>query len=286
VNKTTYDFVTVIKSINWIDNYRIKVGDNEYNLRSDLSYDLGLGVGYKGLFVGYSINTKKIFGNTDSKNSELNINLVNNIFSAEFCYLTNIGHSNIINFKNDSIDLEINHPFSGINTKIINLDFYYFFNHKKYSNSAAYSGGHVYSQKKRAGSLIAGISLTRNDFTFDFSQLLDDEQYAGLSIDDVQHVVYDSYCIGLGYGYNYVFKKNWLVNLTFVSSVGVKTVTSDENQNNYFTMRNNLRFAIIKNAPNYFYGLNCLYNSNGFFASDNAVLSSIGNYVLMFGYRF
>jgi len=201
-------------------------------------------------------------------------------------YFNNRGKTRIFEFDSANISMNLDLPFDNLYTKIFGVDLYYFFNHKRYSNSAAYTDSHTYSQHKSAGSLIAGISFTSHDLFFDFSELSNDDRFSALHDLETQNNSYNTYCISFGYGYNFIFSKKWLINLTLIPSIGIKIDKDKSNENEHFTMRNKGKLALIYNLNRCFMGINCQYNSNWYYAKDYSISNSLGTFNLLYGVRF
>ncbi len=113
--------------------------------------------------------------------------------------------------------------FGGIESSITGIDVYYIFNHKRFSYPAAFNQST--QQKRSSGSAIAGMGFTRHTLSVDW-QMLNSICKDALSIDLFENfneeplrekVIYTDLSISGGYGYNWVFAKDWL----FASSLSV-----------------------------------------------------------------
>lgn len=286
VKKTDAKFVVGIKNHNWLDVYKLNSNNIDVNFKSDLYYDLGLFMGYKFLQVAYYINMNNLLSGEKAKRKGLNLDLVSNIVSLECFYFKNEGKTNIAEYSLNDINQVVDIPFYGLQSKIFGADFYYYFNNKRYSNSAAYADGHYYTQNKNAGSFIAGISFSNNNISYDFSEFKNDEDLSALSeIGPIKNNYY-TYCVSVGYGYNFVFSKNWLANLTVIPSLGTKVKKDDNSHKKYFTTRNKSKIAVIYSLPKYFFGINCQYNINWDNSGDYVSANSMGTFNLLLGVRF
>jgi hypothetical protein len=106
------------------------------------------------------------------------------------------------------------------------LNAYWIFNHKKFSYPAAYSQST--NQRKSAGSFMAGFSYSQHSIYFDYTQLpteLKNNINSNLRFNKVK---YSDYSLGFGYGYNWVFKKNWVANLSLLPGIGFKKAKIDD----------------------------------------------------------
>ena len=285
IKKTDAKFVLGIKNHNWLDTYKIDPGNINLSFQSDLSYDLGLFMGYKFLQIGYYININGPLSGENVRRKGLNFDLVSNIVSLECFYFKNEGQTQITEYGINGINQALNIPFYGLQSEIFGIDLYYYFNNKQYSNSAAYADGHYYSQNKSAGSFIAGASFASNNISYDFSELESNEDLSALSeIERIENNYY-TYCISAGYGYSWVFSDNWLANLTIIPSMGTKVKKEDNSHKKYFTTRNKSKIALIYNLPQYYLGINCQYNINWDNSGDYSSANSMGTFNLLFGIR-
>ena len=119
--------------------------------------------------------------------------------------------------------------FDGFKSSIKGLNLYYIFNHRKFSYPAAYSQST--RQKKSAGSWMVGLGYTQHQLEVDWDKLsaIVDEQLNQKTKQQLEakidsslmfsKVKYSDYSATVGYGYNWVFAKNWLFNASL--SVGL-----------------------------------------------------------------
>ena len=156
-----------------------------------------------------------------------------NIYSSKFgidLYYRKTGND----FKLRSIDgfpqefqSSQNIPFDGLRSTINGVNAYWIFNHKKFSYPAAYSQST--NQRRSAGSFMAGFSYSRHNISFDCEKLpAPILQQLSPSL-RFNHIKYSDYSLGFGYGYNWVFAKNWVSNLSLLPGIGFKKSRIDDN---------------------------------------------------------
>ncbi len=113
--------------------------------------------------------------------------------------------------------------FGGIKSSVTGIDVYYIFNHRRFSYPAAFNQST--QQKRSSGSAIVGMGFTRHALSIDW-QMLNGICKDALGIDLFENfneeplrekVVYSDLSVSGGYGYNWVFAKDWL----FASSLSV-----------------------------------------------------------------
>ena len=197
----------------------------ELRFSPDTPFRVGPYVGFSLLFLGYTFNMGARGSSLDR--SSLYLSLYSQFIGVDFYYEADannyrlksakgFGDSNANNIRNVS--------FSGMSTYFMNLHVYYLFNNKHFSYPAAYSQSTV--QKRSTGGFILGFNYTHENVKFDYtklpSSLLYDEKGNPLMLDalKVGTVHYRDYSISAGYGYNWVFGKNFLANFTFSPTCG------------------------------------------------------------------
>ena len=276
IKKKPVDFIIVLKSVNYLDSYYVMT-DNQtkLNLQSDLCYNAGVSLGYKIFLLDYSYNLSNFLFPNSVKSSNMNLNIPTNFLNVELSYFINKGKTNLVGYQAPDTSFSAKYTFEGLNSKVLSVDVFYFVNHKRYANNSAYSKTFGYKQQKNAGSFIIGVSYTRQNLFFDFSQL--PINYS-LSL-PIFRGMYSSYSVHMGYGYNFVFHKYWLANLSVITATGVKENETTNVSDFNFSLK--LKMAIAYNRPLFFAGVNCDYTTN-----YNVITNSLGNFNIYVGYRF
>lgn len=155
-------------------------------------------VGYKGVALGYTFNP---FSDSKSKDDRrFNVTLYGNLLGLDFSYY------NIKSFSGYSRlgDEKYTIPFGEPNMKLFLLNGFVIFNHKRYSFPAGVGQSNI--QKRSSGSLIGGISYSRNKTN------VASVGFGEPSIKIDSKVL----SIGAGYGYNYVPRENALISFMFL----------------------------------------------------------------------
>ena len=150
-------------------------------------------VGYKGVALGYTFHSSsKEKGGNDYRFS---LSLHGNLLGLDFSYYkikSFSGYSHV-----GDVRYEI--PYGEPNMKLFLLNTYIVFNHRHYSYPAGINQSYI--QKKSSGSLIGGISYSKN------STNVPSVGFGEPSIKINSSII----SIGAGYGYNYVPHKNGLL---------------------------------------------------------------------------
>ena len=110
--------------------------------------------------------------------------------------------------------------FSHRDAVIKGLNAYWIFNHKRFSYPAAYSQST--NQRKSCGSLLAGFSYSQHNISFDHTQLPEEMQQQLSSSLKFHSLRYTDYNLSIGYGYNWVFAKNCLLNVSLLPAIAYK----------------------------------------------------------------
>jgi hypothetical protein len=192
----------------------------ETNLRTNFKPKLNIQVGYMGIALAGGISFNKLAGNTD-RDFDIKLNMYGKSFGFELGlsgiqtlhgnYMIDIPGMDIfpvpiITDNNDTlyldlpIDIEV--PEGKVNQVVFNFNFYYAFNHKKFSYPAAFT--QMFLQKRSAGSILAGGELHLNSITIGDT----------INSDEVFRLTNMTCGIGVGYGYNFVLPRHWLIHIS------------------------------------------------------------------------
>ena len=100
------------------------------------------------------------------------------------------------------------------------MNAYYIFKSDKYSYPAAYSQST--NQKKSCGSPMVGFAYSQHNISFDNTKLPQEIQNQINPSMEFQSLSYTDINLSVGYGYNWVFAKNCLLNLSLLPAIGYK----------------------------------------------------------------
>lgn len=245
-----------IKNDNFSDNYAMHFHDRlPIRMLSDITCTVGAHLSYMAVSVGYTLDFSNIIGNKPSNLKKFEFNFSCALFSAEAYYSENNGGSKIRHFGDYENGKWITYDFRGLSLKTFGLDAYYFFNNKKYAQGAAYNFSKI--QKKSAGSLIAGITISNQDIYMDFSTLpIEMQQY--LPTEQRKYRFhYNDFDLMVGYGYNCVMGKHWLFNITGLPAIGFKHNFADsvDGEGEIFSMKIKGKLSFMYNLGDFFAGL-------------------------------
>ena len=167
------------------------------------------------------------------------------------------------------------------------LDLYYFFNHKRYSQSAAFAYSKI--QRISQGSFYAGFSTYTQDYDIDFSTLPAAmlEHLPDTWADYHYRVSTHNYGLRLGYGYNWVFARNWNLAASISPVVGISDGwVNSQDRAIHFSMYNNAKLGLVWNHGLWFAGLRGTFDTA--IVSDKGTLFMGSNisFTGSVGYRF
>ncbi|MCM1067938.1 MAG: DUF4421 domain-containing protein [Muribaculaceae bacterium] len=258
---TGYKFNVKLTTDSWLDGYRFALPESkEIYMHGDPSTSVGLYLTYLALSVGYDVNVSKVFGGIDRSRERFRFGFNCMLFAAEFYMINNDVGSTIRKIGDTSNPIKPNLAFSGINNSTWGVDAYYFFNHKRYSEAASFNFSRI--QKRSQGSFYTGFSIYTQKLDFDFAQL--PESYRDLLPSDWgpdYHYRVDThnYALRLGYGYNWLFARNWVLGVSESPIIGVRKgfVTPWEDgtkEKVSLSLYNRLKLSVVWNSGRWFFG--------------------------------
>lgn len=292
VRPTGKNWKFFLKNDNWIDTYTGHLSDERFHIamNSNMSSGVGFQLSFMAVGFSYMFDLDNIFGGDPARHYKWDFSFTCSRLTLEAQHTYNIGNVNIHRFGKYNDGKRITDlKFDGLLRESTSLDLYYFFNHRKYSQAAAY----CYSKKqiRSAGSFIAGLLMSEQDIYFDFDYLDNEEMKKFLPQNGTMSEFrfhYGEFNALVGYTYNWVFHKNWLFNITAAPSFGWKHSydTSVEGKKNMFSFNYRGRLALVRNAGNFFYALNTLFDGHLYHSKKHSFFNSIIELRLAAGIRF
>lgn len=237
----------------WLDTYHFVLpGNQKVDLRSDASTSVGAYLTYLAVSVGYDINISNLFGGVKHARSRYRFGFDCSLLGVEMYRENNDVGTKLKRFGPYN---NLNTPFDGIKIGSWGIDAYYFFNHKKYSQAAAFNFSKI--QRRSQGSLYAGISIYSQNYDFDFSSLSQDmlDLLPSHWIDYHYKVRTHNYGFRLGYGYNWVVGRNWIVCGSLSPTVGLKKgFINSETEKTTFSLYTRAKMSAVWNHGRWFLG--------------------------------
>ena len=286
VKPTGKNWKLILKSDNWLDSYiGTAFKDTKMIVNSNLVSNIGVSLSFMAVSVAYSVSLSNLIHGGKLSN-KVDFSFTCARFAADAYYWENKNEINV-SFWDESLDNE-RHKFrmSGITRKAMGLSAYYFFNNRRYAQAAAYCFSKF--QRRSAGSWLAGVSLQHFDVKFDVDRLPEDARAYIPSQELAPRVLYNDYCVFLGYGHNWVLGRKWLLNLTITPYVGYRYNILPEPGQKQSDISLNLRARIgaVYNHKQFFVGLQGYADHHRYEAKDSRLVNSMLEFTALTGMRF
>ena len=298
ISPNLYNLAFMLEHSTWYEHYRL--GNNaskdpqRLNFSPSLGTKLGIYFGWRWIFLGYTFDIEDLFGDNKNKpkKKEMSLNIYSSKFGVDLYYRKTGSDFKLRSFDNIGIDnpsLENKH-FDGLESSIKGLNAYWIFNHRKFSYPAAYSQST--NQRRSAGSFMAGFSYSQHNISFDYEKLpaaILERINPSLKF---SHIKYSDYSLGFGYGYNWVFAKNWVSNLSLLPGIGYKKSKIDDNDFRNESWIKDINFdlitraGIVYNNAKYFVGASLVLHTYDYRKPSLSVTNSFGTLRIYAGFNF
>lgn len=207
--------------VDFVNSNTIKYEGTDVNTRLSLKFDselnksIGVWIGYRGLGFGYYYKP--------NKKPDLNIAISATAAKIGFNLRLRSMQTSNLHFRMDQSDGdttvtdEMDAVFTThIDIKSVYLNAYYVFNGERYSQGAAYN--QVVVQRKSAGSLLLGLTAYGSGVDLNTSPL---NGGVVTMADSLGYISLGKISLGLGYGYNWVPAKGWIVNAMVMPNISL-----------------------------------------------------------------
>lgn len=295
-----YNFTAMAQAGYTYDYYTLRSGDGQIlNFAPDRTFKAGPYFGWKWFFAGWMFS----LGHSDfSKNkTDIDLSIYSSQIGIDFFYRRTGNDYKIRNAHlGKNIDTApIDHlPFDGINVGITGGNIYYVFNHGRFSYPAAFAQSTI--QKISCGSWLAGIGYSINSLDFDYEKM---QEVIDERIDHTHNVKLDSglmfrsahyqdFNVSVGYAYNWVFAKNFLIGgcgqmaVSYKNSSG-ETISADDIYSFNNVSPNFIgRFALVYNNMRWYAGMSAIVRSNFYINSRFTSNNTFGSINLYAGFNF
>lgn len=270
ISPNLYNLAFMLEHSSWYEYYRL--GSNSNNGEQSISFSpnanfkLGVYFGWRWIFLGYSFDVKDIFGGhkNKAKKTEMALNLYSSKFGVDLYWRKTGSDFKIRSYNGFQLNTPTkNMDFNGFQSKIKGLNAYWIFNYKRFSYPAAYSQST--NQRKSAGSLMAGFSYSQHNISFDYDKLPTEMRDQLHNVLLFKKVKYSDYSLCLGYGYNWVFAKNWVSNLSLLPAIAYKKSKINDTPQPHTHWIKDINFDLITRAS-------IVYNNSKYFAGAALVM--------------
>lgn len=297
ISPNLYNLAFMLEHSTWYEHYRLGNNSGDHPQKIGFSPTLGtkLGIyfGWRWIFLGYSFDVEDLFGGNKNKpkKKEMSLNIYSSKFGIDLYYRKTGSDFKLRSYSGFNVsDAFRDTHFDGLQSSIKGLNTYWIFNHRKFSYPAAYSQST--NQRKSAGSFMLGFSYSQHKISFDYYKL-PEPMRAQLSTSlQFNKIKYSDYSLGFGYGYNWVFAKNWVSNLSLLPGIGYKKSKIDDRdfKNEHWTKDINFdlitRAGIVYNNAKYFMGASLVLHTYDYRKPNLAVTNSFGTLRIYAGFNF
>lgn len=298
ISPNRYNLAFMLEHSTWYEHYRLGNNTGNQSQRLNFSPSLGtkLGVyfGWRWIFLGYTFDVEDLFGGNKNKakKKEMSLNIYSSKFGVDLYYRKTGSDFKLRSYQG----FGLNEPslkdihFDGLQSNIKGLNAYWIFNHRKFSYPAAYSQST--NQRKSAGSFMAGFSYSQHKISFDYTKLpLSIQRQLDPNL-QFNHIKYSDYSLGFGYGYNWVFAKNWVSNLSLLPGIGYKKSKIDDQDFRHESWIKDINFdlitraGIVYNNSKYFFGASFVMHTYDYRKPSLSVTNSFGTLRIYAGFNF
>lgn len=257
------------------------------SIRSNLAYNLGVRLCFMAVSIGYTWNINELIGHNNAPRSTFNFTFTCARFSAEIMAQQTHGNTYIDRFGRYNNGRSIHIDLDNTSHKSLMFNAFYFFNHRKYSQAAAYSFSKY--QKRSAGSWLVGARYNQQLLTIDFTNLPADVlAYKPVNMPLLNQYNYHDFCLQGGYAHNFVFPHNWVLNITLLPSIGYRRSLISGKKSASEMVATNLdgRISLVYNHRALFLNFQARGTGNFLFNNDYSFLMASAFFSIKTGVRF
>lgn len=299
-----YNFTAMLQNTTSFEGYTLRnVNGESVRFAPRPSYKLGPYIGWRWVFLGYTIDLRHMSGNA---RQGFDFSLYAPQVGIDMFYRKSGDNYRIdrVNFHNGFNNRAMRHvDFDGFESNEGGFNAYYIFNHNKFSYPAAYSQSTV--QRRSAGSALAGFGYTRHSLSVDwesFFKLMDERMGDGTAaaVTDTTlrsaDVKYRDISLSGGYAYNWVFAKNWLLDVSLQLALGYKQSSSDINNERVtkfrefdfhnFNIDGVARTGLVWNNMRWYFGASAIFHTYNYRRKQFTSNTTFGNVNIYLGYNF
>lgn len=276
------------KNSNWFDSYALDMPDNVHmRMLSSLYMSTGPYLSFMAVTVGYAANLNRLITKEPTRQKRYDFSFSTALFEVDLYYTRNRDGTRVRRFEPYDQGRYIDVRFPSLQLKNYGAAAFYFFNHGRYYQGAAYNYSKI--QKRSQGSFILGLSVSHQDISFDLSTLPEEMvDYLPKGEPLNFNFVYNDYCIIAGYGYNWAFGSHWVLNFTGMPAFGLKHCSADngDGRKNLPAVNLAARSGVAYNLQNFFVGVNGYITANWYINEKISFINAVGSFGVATGLRF
>lgn len=256
-------------------------------IRSKANVDLGMTLQFMAVGLTYTRAMDESIYGSKNKRHTFEFSFTCSRFSIEALSRHTEGGAYIDRFGTYSDGQRIHMPFEGLETSTTSLTGFYFFNHKRYSQSAAYAYSKY--QLRSAGSWLGGLQWAHKKMIMDFSDLSDEMKESNPEFPLISTYDFNEYSLLGGYAYNWVINKHFLFNITAMPCLGYRKseLHSENRQSRELITANMLgRASLTYNNGMLFVGIVAKFNGGFILNRHYSLFNSTQTGNAIVGLRF
>ena len=296
-----YIFTVMLQGTYAYDHYSLStVGSDRQKIAfaPDMTLRVGPYFGWKWFFAGYTFELGNI--NFSKVKQEFDLSIYSSQIGVDLFYRHTGSEYKLrdadFGGKVDASPLN-GVAFDGLKAGITGFNVYYIFNHGRFSYPAAFAQST--SQKISCGSWMAGVGYTRNSVELDHERLqrVIDERLgqgvvkldSGLMFNSAK---YHDLNLSVGYAYNWVFAKNWLLGACLQTALAYKyssgNVIGGLKDFSFSDVSIDVigRFGLVYNCMRWYAGTSAFLHSNSYHKPRFSTNNTFGSWNVYVGYNF
>lgn len=301
VQPNYYNYITMLQNTNTFDHYTMRVIGKDKNeqyqvsLHPTPSFRLGPYVGWRWLFVGYTFDVGHVARATQKR--DFTFSLYTASIGADFIWKRNSRAFTLYPERRMAGAFDspnASYRFDGMSVSNTTINAYYIFNSRKFSYPAAFNQSTA--QIKSAGSWMIGARYARQKIDIDNTKLpaLTHKEEADRVTEVLKYstISHKKYSLNIGYGYNWVFARHWLLAGSLMPSIGVKevfTTTSKTGEASHKITPNvdaTIRIGLVWNNSKFFVGSSLISHVYNHHNADYRLRNSFTTLNVYVGFNF
>lgn len=299
IRPNRYNYITMLQNSNTFDQYWMGLVDAKTGethrvlLHPTPSYRIGPYVGWRWIFVGYMFDVAHV--DCATKKSDFVFNLYTTSLGVDFIHKRNSraftlypkGYGNVLKPNQKYL-------FDGISVSNTTINAYYILNSRKFSYPAAFNQST--QQIKSAGSWKFGFQYSKQKIEVDNGKLpallSADNHRRVVSIMKYREISYKDYGLNMGYSYNWVFARDWLLAGSLMPTLGVKdvytkaTVTDEKKHRLSLNVDATVRIGLVWNNSKFFVGTSLISHIYNYRNVDFQLMNAFTTFNVYFGFNF
>lgn len=227
ITPNRYNWAFMLQNTNGFENYKLysRERDQQLVFSPKPAFRIGPYLGWRWIFLGYTFEAGSL-GSVKSRTTEFELSLYSAMLGCDLIYRRTGNNFRIRKVKGFGEEAESVEGTNchGINVKVTGINAYYVFNHKRFSYPAAFAQSTV--QRKSCGTWKVGASCTQHELDFDYrglpEELTHNSAHELSSEFKFNQLKYTDISVSIGYAYNWVFKRNFLLCASISPAIGYK----------------------------------------------------------------